>query len=88
MFFADTRQQLVVEGAARYSTAACASTLVPCDFHSIAGGARYQVAVGRRGVLVFDAFAARDVLRGTMIGPGGDDGRVRVGGRAELLVKF
>ncbi len=88
MFFADTRQQLLVEGAARYSTAACVSTPVPCDFHSIAGGARYQVAVGRRGVLVFDAFAARDVLRDTMIGPDGNDRRVRVGGRAELLVKF
>ena len=88
LFFADTRQQLLVEAAARYSTAACPSALVPCDFHAFAAGARYQVAVGRRGVLVFDGFAAQDILRGTMIGPNGDDRRLRVGGRAELLVKF
>ena len=31
-----------------------------CDPHAFAGGVRYQVAVGRRNVLVFDAFAARD----------------------------
>jgi hypothetical protein len=57
-----------------------------CDPHAIAGGARFQVAMGRRGVIVVDGFAARDWLRG--IEAFGDDSRVRVGGRAELVVKF
>ena len=85
MFSADKRRQLLLEGAVRYSTAACGSAFAPCDPHAVAGGARYQVAVGRRYVLVFDAFAARDALRA--VGPGGGS-RVRVGGRTEIAVRF
>ncbi len=59
-----------------------------CDVHSVAGAARYQVAVGRRGVLVFDGFAARDQPRGGALDTSGDETRLRVGGRAELVIKF
>ena len=92
MFLAGTRQQLVFEGAARYSTAEC-STVVTCHpnalAHSVAGGVRYQAAIGRRGVLVLDAFAARDLHRGLPVedDPAGGSGG-RFGGRAEIVVKF
>ena len=88
IFSADKRRQLLLEGAARYSTAACSSALPVCDPHAVAGGVRYQVAIGRRNVFVFDAFAARDFLRRTRIGPDVDGGRLRLGGRAELQVRF
>ena len=90
MFFADTRRQLLFEAAGRYSTAACPSLLAVCDdAYAVAGGVRFQQAVGRRGVLVLDAFVARDRLRGLSIGRnGGDLDRRRIGGRAEFLVKF
>lgn len=88
MFFSDTRQQLLLEGGGRYSTRACGGNLFICEAHSFAGMARYQFAVGRRGVVVFDAFAAQDYLRGTLQDSLGDDRRLRVGGRAELVVKF
>ena len=94
MFLAGTRQQLVFEGAARYSNAEC-SEVGACDpralAHGVAGGVRYQAAIGRRGVLVLDAFVARNRLRGGLIEElGGDSSRSsrRVGGRVELVVKF
>ena len=88
MFFAGTRQQLLFEAAARYSTAQCAS-LAPCEPHAFAGGVRYQAAVGRRGVVVLDAFVARDSLRDlSVIEHLGRDSRRRVGGRVEFVVKF
>ena len=85
IFSADTRRQLLLEGAVRYSTASCDGGLGLCQPHAVAGGARYQVAVGQRYVLVFDAFAARDALRG--IGPEGGS-RMRIGGRTEVVVRF
>ena len=88
MFFGHTRQQLLVEGGGRYSTRDCPGDTATCEAHSFAGMARYQVAVGRRGVLVFDAFAAQDRLRGAAVDADGADRRLRVGGRAELVVKF
>ena len=88
LFFANTRQQLLLEAGGRYATRDCRVGEVPCDDHSVAGIARYQVAVGRRGVLVFDAFAALDQLRGGALDASGADTRLRVGGRAELVVKF
>ena len=89
MFFAGTRQQLLFEAAARYSTAECGSALAPCEPHAFAGGVRYQAAVGRRGVLVLDAFVARDSLRDlSVIETLGRDSHRRVGGRAEFVVKF
>lgn len=88
-FLAGTRQQLLFEGAARYSTSGCAAVSAVCEPHAVAGGVRYQAAVGRRGVLVLDAFVARETLRGvsTFAGAGGSTRR-RVGGRAEFVVKF
>ena len=91
MFLAGTRQQLVFEGAARYSNAEC-DPLLACDpravAHGLAGGVRYQAALGRRGVLVLDAFVAHDRPRAGSI-PATDPGSGRrVGGRAELVVKF
>ena len=88
-FLAGTRRQLLFEGAARYSTAACATVSVVCEPHAVAGGVRYQAAVGRRGVLVLDAFVARETLRGlSMLDGAGGASRRRVGGRAEFVVKF
>ncbi len=88
MFFSHTRQQLLVEGGGRYSTQDCLGDTATCEAHSFAGMARYQVAVGRRGVLVFDAFAAQDRLRGAAVDADGNARRLRVGGRAEIVVKF
>ena len=88
IFSADKRRQLLLEGAARYSTAACSSALAVCEPHEIAGGARFQVAVGRRNVFVFDAFAARDFLRSGGVEPAGGTGRLGFGGRAEMQVQF
>ena len=82
IFSADRRRQLLLEAAGRRSTAACAAVPAGCEPHAFAGGVRYQVAVGRRNALVFDAFAARDLGRG-------DAGnRLRIGGRAEIQVLF
>ena len=88
IFSADRRRQLLLEGAARYATAACTGALAVCEPHAIAGGARFQVAIGRRNVFVFDAFAARDFLRGGRAGPTGGGGRLGLGGRAEMQVRF
>ena len=85
MFFAGQRRQLLVEGGARYSTAGCGGDSTACEPHALAGGLRYQVAVGRRGVLVFDVFAARDLLRRALEGAGGG---FRLGGRAEVQIRF
>ena len=85
MFFAGKRRQLLVEGGARYSTIGCGEGSTACEPHALAGGLRYQVAVGRRGVLVFDVFAARDLLRRALEGAGG---RFRLGGRAEVQIRF
>lgn len=84
IFSADRRRQLLVEAAGRRSTAGCARSPAGCEPHAFAGGVRYQVAVGRRNVLVFDAFAARD------LGVSRPDprGRLRLGGRAEFQVLF
>ena len=88
VFSADTRRQLLLEGGVRYSTAECASTLAICEPDGVAAGLRYQVAVGRRYVLVFDAFAARDSLRDSPLGSDGGGSRIRAGGRTEIVVKF
>ena len=88
MFFKDKRQQLLLEAGGRYSTRDCVEGVLSCDVHAVAGMARYQVAWGRRGVLRFDAFAARDQFRGLLRDADGDDVQIRVGGRAEIIVKF
>lgn len=87
IFSADRRRQILVEAAGRRSTAACARSSAGCEPHALAGGVRYQVAVGRRNVLVFDAFAARDLGRHG-VNPPDARGRFRLGGRAEVQVLF
>ena len=84
-FFADTRRQLVVELGGRYSTRGCDAP--PCDPHSVAAGARYQVAMGRRFVVALDGFIARDWRRGPAL-EASSNSRYRLGSRVELLVKF
>lgn len=95
-FSTSTRRQLLLELGGRYGTAACVDDTTVCDPHTLAAGARYQLAVARRGVLVFDIYAARDWLRGSLrdslrgndASPASDARRFRVGGRAELVIKF
>ena len=87
IFSADRRRQLLVEAAGRRSTAACTGSPAGCEPHALAGGVRYQVAVGRRNVLVFDAFAARDLGRHGVTPPDAR-ARLRLGGRAEIQVLF
>jgi hypothetical protein len=84
LFFDRGRQQLLLEAGGRYSTRSCADDQVGCTPQSVAAGARYQLAAGRRSVFVFDGYVAYDALRGSRT----RDGRVRSGGRAELLIKF
>ena len=79
------RQQLLFEGGGRYSTEDCPSATSVCGAHQVAGGARYQIAVGRRGVIRVDGFAVRESLRGVAAD---GDSVVTVGTRAELLVRF
>ena len=87
-FFAHTRQQLLIEAAARYSTGECPDELSLCDPHAFAFGARYQIALGRRGVAIVEGFGAYDSLRGIAVSVFGDDARIRVGSRVELQIKF
>ena len=88
IFFADTRQQVLLEGAVRYSTARCTGAPAPCSPHAVAGGVRYQAALGRRNVFVVEAFGARDFLAERLVPPHRRTGRLRVGGRIEILTKF
>ena len=81
------RQQVVLEGDGRYSTQDCPAVSSVCDPHQVAGGARYQIAVGRRGVIRVDGFAVRESFRG-MAAEAGDDSMFTVGARAELVVRF
>jgi hypothetical protein len=77
MFFAHTRQQLILELGGRYATN---------DFgqRAIAGGARYQIAVGRRWVLRFDGFTSFQKGRDALF----MDDEVRFGGRFEILTRL
>lgn len=73
-FFAGTRQQLIVEigGRTNYKN----EGLFQSD--AFAGGARYQIALARRGVLVFDAFGIYDATFEALT----------VAGRFEVVVKL
>jgi len=92
MFFHQTRQQLLFEAAGRYSTAACAGPTIVCDPRSLAGGARFQSAIGRRWVFVLDGYVARDSLRGTegaaFERDFGRTARTRFAARTELITRF
>lgn len=85
-FFAGTRQQLVLEAGVRYSTFDCAGSTV-CPPHTWAGGARYQLAFGRRGVLVLDGYVAYDRAQGVTAGSAETSSK-RIGARVELVTKF
>lgn len=84
IFFAHGRRQLLLEGGGKYSTSSCAGDERGCAAQSVAAGARYQIAAGRRGVFVFDGYVAYDQLRG--VRP--QDSLLRLGSRVELLIKF
>lgn len=76
MFFAHDRQQLILELGGRYATN---------DFgqRAVAGGASYQIALGRRWIFRLDgftSFVSRDALL--------TDDEVRFGGRFEILTRF
>lgn len=72
-FMAHTRQQLVFEAGARYTYSD-----VTAKQNALAGGVRYQLAVGRRGIVILDGFGGYD-LEAT---------RFRAGARFELLLKL
>lgn len=80
MFFDHTRQQLILEIGGRVRT----KTPDEGSFwHNVAGaGGRYQAAMGRRFVLVIDAF-------GTFNNDADDDDdRIQAAGRLELVLKL
>lgn len=80
LFFAHTRQQLIVEVGGRTNFADIDdlgdNTVIMND--ALAGGARYQIALARRGVIVVDAIGAFDV----------DTELLTLVGRLELVVKL
>ena len=73
-FFAHTRQQLILEvgGRANYGD----SGIFQND--AVAGGARYQIAIGRRGVVVLDGFGIYEP----------DIDAFSTASRVELLIKL
>lgn len=87
-FLAHTRQQLLLEAGGRLATRSCPGPQQECGSHSLAGGARYQIAFGRRSVLVVDGYLSWEKLRGVAQADFGEDSRLRVGSRIEWLLKF
>lgn len=87
-FLAKTRQQLLFEVAGRVATDECLDALSACGPHSFAGGARYQIAIGRRFVVLIEGYGAYQKLRGTAAVDSQDDSRFPLGSRVEMLVKF
>ncbi|HSR51800.1 MAG TPA: hypothetical protein VLV83_13305 [Acidobacteriota bacterium] len=87
-FLDRTRQQLLVEAGGRLSTSGCGGSQDDCGSHSLAGGARYQIAIGRRSVLVLDGYVSWENLRGASQADFGQDSRLRLGSRIEWLLKF
>ncbi|MFK7844383.1 MAG: hypothetical protein AB8G77_03710, partial [Rhodothermales bacterium] len=73
-FFADTRQQLIVEvgGRTNYEDKGLFLT------DTVAGGARYQIALSRRGIILIDGFTIYDM----------DLESVTVAGRLEFVLKL
>ena len=74
MFFAHTRQQLILELGGRYADNSL-------DQRAVAGGARYQMALGRRFVIVLDGSILYEFE------PAITD-EVQFGGRLELLLRL
>ncbi len=73
MFFDHTRKQLVLEAGGRYTYDSDVAQI-----NAAGGGARYQIAFGRRGVVVIDGFASYDF----------EVTKARFGGRLEVLIKL
>ncbi len=88
IFLADTRQQVLLEGAVRYNTAPCLTAHDFCSPHAVAAGVRYQAAMGRRNVFVLEGFGARDFLQPGAAARPGRQRPLRIGGRVELVTKF
>ncbi len=81
MFFANTRKQLLLEAGGRYTYDE--DTVGPRD--AIAAGARFQMAFGRRGVIVLDGFGSYDI---DSVDLGGDSSELSFGGRFEVVIKL
>ncbi|RMD87072.1 MAG: hypothetical protein D6813_14080, partial [Calditrichaeota bacterium] len=77
MFFAHTRQQLILELGGRYATNNRGQ-------RAAAAGLRYQIAVGRRWVLRFDGFSSFEKGRASLA----SKDRIRFGGRFEILTRL
>lgn len=81
MFFAKTRQQLILEGGGTFQYSEPdeddPAAFVP-QSDAVAGAARYQIAVGRRGVVVLDGFTTYNL----------DESEMAFGGRFEILIKL
>lgn len=75
MFFSNTRRQLILEFAGRYSP----DTVYQSAF---GGGLRYQMALGRRSVIVVDGFGTYDFRSLPMTD------RLRIGGRLEYMLQL
>ncbi|MFQ5568276.1 MAG: hypothetical protein ACE5G0_01290 [Rhodothermales bacterium] len=81
MFFDHTRKQLVIEvgGRSTYGDAP------PASRDALAVGARFQMAFGRRGVIVLDGFGSYDF---DGLDPGGNNSDLSFGGRVEVVIKL
>ncbi|MGI9174607.1 MAG: hypothetical protein ACR2GR_04755 [Rhodothermales bacterium] len=76
MFFKKTRHQLILEAGGRYQYQM--SEDVPRLNDAVATGARYQLAVGTRGVIILDGFGAYDLTLEA----------ITLGSRLEFLLKL
>jgi len=81
-FFNHTRQQLILEVGARhlYEPPEGVTDYLATQ---VAGGGRYQIAVARRGVLVFDLFGLYDIYETAL-----DLNSFFVGGRFEVQIRL
>ena len=81
-FFNKTRQQLILEVGARhlYDPPEGVTDYLATQ---VAGGGRYQIAVARRGVLVFDLFGLYDIYETDI-----DLNSFFVGGRFEVQIRL
>ena len=88
-FFDKTRKQLILEVGARhlyeYDEPVRNNTIVGGPRSQVAGGARYQIAVKRRGVVVFDLFGLYDIYD-TEVDV--DLNSFFVGGRLEVVINL
>ena len=90
-FFNKTRQQLILELGGRhqyeYDDPVSGNFLVGGPQSQVAAGARYQMALARRGVLVFDLIGLYDIYNSDLA-PDLDLNSFFVGGRVELVIQL